>query len=298
MTASILKMDSLKFLSKLPNSSVDLVVSSPPYFIGKDYDTSCDIGDFTEAHTLLLSELKRCLKDGGSLCWQVGSHVKNGVVMPLDALVYSIFSTGENLFLRNRIIWTFAHGAHCSKRLSGRHETILWFTKGDDYYFDLDSIRTPQKYPGKRHYKGPNKGKLSGNPLGKNPGDVWDIPNVKAGHVEKTSHPCQFPVALVQRLVKSMSPQRGVVVDPYLGSGSTAIAALIEGRKFAGCDTNADYVKIARSRINDLKRGTLLVRPDEPVFVPKSTDTVAKAPEEWIKKPARRRNTYADRGNK
>ena len=110
-------------------------------------------------------------------------------------------------------------GLHCKKRLSGRYETILWFTKSDDYTFNLDPIRVPQKYPNKKYFKGKNKGKLSCNPLGKNPSDVWEIPNVKHNHVEKTEHPCQFPVELVDRLVLSLTNEGDVVFDPFLDLG-------------------------------------------------------------------------------
>lgn len=279
---TILNMDALCFLANLPEGSADLVISSPPYFMGKEYDTSTSVADFLVAHTKLLGHLVRVLKPGGSVCWQVGNHVTDNVVVPLDALVYGIFSSSPALKLRNRVIWTYGHGEHCSRRLSGRHETVLWFTKGDKYHFDLDSIRVPQKYPGKKHYKGEKKGRPSGNPLGKNPGDVWDIPNVKAGHVEKTEHPCQFPVALAQRFVRALCPQGGLVIDPYLGSGSSGIAALMEGRRFAGCDLDARYVDIALARIEDLKWGKLKVRPiDQPIHVPRENDSVAKVPYEW-----------------
>lgn len=279
----IKKQDALEFLAELKPASVDLVVSSPPYCMGKAYETSIDTADFIKTHERLAPLLVRALKDGGSLCWQIGHHVHNGVVTPLDALVYSIFEKHKELLLRNRIVWTFAHGAHASRRFSGRHETILWFTKGDEYKFDLDAVRIPQKYPGKRHYKGLKRGEPSGNPLGKNPGDVWEIPNVKAGHVEKTEHPCQFPVALVQRLVKALSSKGGLVIDPYLGSGSTGVAAAIEGRMFMGCDIEAKYVEIARDRLKELKAGNLKVRPlNQPIHVPSQNDSVARIPTEWL----------------
>ncbi len=279
----VFQKDALRFLSDLPDSSVDLVVSSPPYFMGKEYDTSCSIADFKAIHDQLSQQLVRVVKPGGSICWQVGNHVRYNIVIPLDIVVYSSFSKSDSLRLRNRIVWTFGHGAHCTLRFSGRHETILWFTKGDEYHFDLDSVRVPQKYPGKKHYKGRNHGMPSGNPLGKNPGDVWDIPNVKAGHVEKTAHPCQFPVALAQRLIKALCPSGGLVIDPYLGSGSTGIAALVEGRNFMGCDIEAKYVKIARERIRRLRQGDLKLRAlNQPIHVASKGDSVAQIPPQWL----------------
>lgn len=247
--------------------------------MGKAYENSVNTTDFLDMHERLAPLLVRVLKDGGSLCWQVGHHVHNGVVTPLDALVYTIFSRQEQLFLRNRIVWTFAHGVHASRRFSGRHETVLWFTKGKDYSFSLDAVRVPQKYPGKRHYKGPKKGEFSGNPLGKNPSDVWEIPNVKANHVEKTNHPCQFPVALVQRLIRALVPKNGFVLDPFLGSGTSAVAATVEQRKFIGCEIKPEYVSIARKRIMKVKAGGLSFRPvEKPIFVPVGTQAVAKRP--------------------
>jgi adenine-specific DNA-methyltransferase len=279
----IVHRDALLFLADLADESVDLVISSPPYFMGKEYDTSCNVDDFTAAHKLLLEHLARVVKTGGSICWQVGSHVHDNVVVPLDAIVYSVFAGHADLHLRNRIVWTFGHGMHASRRFSGRHETILWFTKGDKYHFNLDAVRVPQKYPGKKHYKGPKQGEPSGNPLGKNPGDVWEIPNVKAGHVEKTDHPCQFPVALAQRLVKALCPKNGLVIDPYMGAGSAGVAAVAEGRQFSGCDIEPRYVRIARARIKALQAGTLKTRPlDQPIHIPSKNDSVAQVPRQWL----------------
>jgi adenine-specific DNA-methyltransferase len=281
--ANVLQKDALAFLAGLQANSVDLVISSPPYFMGKEYDRSCSLDDFIETHEKLLRQLVRVVKPGGSICWQVGHHVKSNVVVPLDCIVYNTFSGSKELQLRNRIIWTFGHGAHCPKRFSGRHETILWFTKGDNFHFDLDAVRVRQKYPGKKHYKGEKRGEPSGNPRGKNPGDVWEIPNVKAGHVEKTKHPCQFPIALAQRLIKALCPKGGLVIDPFLGSGSTGIAAVLEGCVFKGCDVKAKYVKIARARFEQLRTGKLKIRPlDQPIHIPAATDSVAMVPPQWL----------------
>jgi len=251
--------DRLEFMRSLKNGSMDLIVTSPPYNIGKEYERRVPVDAYIESQAETISEAARLLHPQGSICWQVGNYVDNGEVFPLDVILYRVFKD-QGLRLRNRIIWTFGHGLHCQKRFSGRHETILWFTKGDDYTFNLDPVRVPSKYPDKKHFKGPNKGKLSGNLLGKNPSDVWDIPNVKSNHVEKTDHPCQFPVGLVERLVLSMTNPGGNVLDPYLGSGSSAVAALKNGRNAYGCDFTEEYVNIARDRIAQLEAGTLRTR--------------------------------------
>src|SRR5690606_35889755 len=102
------------------------------------------------------------------------------------------------------------------------------------------------KYPNKRHYKGPARGALSSNPKGKNPGDVWIFPNVKHNHVEKTPHPCQFPVELPERLVLALTEPGDLVLDPYMGVGSTIVAAVRHGRRAAGAEIVPEYVALAR----------------------------------------------------
>ena len=260
--------DNLAFLGALPDASVKLVVTSPPYNVGKPYERKSPLASYLEAQREVIERCVRVLHPQGSICWQVGNYVDRGEIVPLDAALYPIFKE-HGLKLRNRIVWHFGHGLHCKKRLSGRYETINWFTKGDDYTFHLDPIRVPSKYPGKRHFKGPNAGKLSGNPKGKNPGDVWMFPNVKSNHVEKTIHPCQFPVELVERLVLSMTNSGDVVLDPYMGVGSSVVAALMHGRKGYGCDTVESYVGIARERVAALQAGVLKTRPmGKPIYDP------------------------------
>jgi adenine-specific DNA-methyltransferase len=258
----------LGLLGEMPDNSVQLVVTSPPYNLGKEYEQRVSLDQYITDQESVIREACRVLSEGGSLCWQVGNHVDNGEVYPLDVVLYPVFKS-LGLQLRNRIIWHFGHGLHASRRFSGRHEAILWFTKGADYYFDLDQVRVPQKYPNKRAFKGPNVGKLTCNPLGKNPGDIWEIPNVKANHVEKTSHPCQFPVELVERLVLSMTQTGDLVLDPYGGTGSSVIAAVLNGRRGAMAEVVQEYVTIARQRLRDAEIGQLRTRPiGRPVYDP------------------------------
>lgn len=260
--------DNLSFMRDLPAESQKLIVTSPPYNIGKSYEKRSSIEKYIQAQAQVIAECVRLLSPNGSICWQVGNHVQKGEVFPLDMVLYHVFKD-HGLKLRNRIIWHFEHGLHCTNRLSGRHETILWFTKSDDYTFHLDPIRVPSKYPNKRYYKGPKAGQLSSNPLGKNPGDVWVIPNVKNNHVEKTDHPCQFPVELVERLVLSLTDEGDSVFDPYMGVGSSVVAAVKNGRVGLGCDVLPEYVEIAWDRVNRLKAGTLQTRPmNKPVYDP------------------------------
>jgi adenine-specific DNA-methyltransferase len=236
--------------------------------LGKEYEEKVDLEHYLRAQEKVIEECVRVLKPEGSICWQVGNYVENGEIIPLDILLYPLFEK-LGLHLRNRIVWHFGHGFHASNRFSGRYEVILWFTKTDNYVFNLDPVRVPQKYPKKKYYKGPKKGQLSGNPLGKNPSDVWEIPNVKSNHIEKTLHPCQFPVELIERLVLSMSNEGEWVFDPFMGVASTAIASLLHNRKVIGAEIIEDYIKIGWQRIEQAERGELQIRPmDRPVYDP------------------------------
>jgi len=269
--------DCIDFLRQIPDKSIQLIVTSPPYNIGKEYETKLDIQEYVSQQSQVIDECVRVLKNEGSICWEIGNYVNNGEIIPLDILLYDCFKS-NGLKLRNRIIWQFGHGLHCSKRFSGRYETILWFTKTENYTFNLDDVRVPQKYPGKKHFKGPNIGKYSGNPKGKNPSDVWDIPNVKSNHVEKTCHPCQFPIVLVQRLVLALSNEQDIVFDPFLGVGSTAVAGIINKRKVAGSEIIRKYYDIACERVNIAYDGRLKIRPDKPVYEPPDTLSLARNP--------------------
>jgi len=260
--------DCLQLLKNIPDESVQLIVTSPPYNIGKEYEKKLKIGTYLEQQASVIGECVRILSRRGSVCWQVGNYVDSGCIIPLDTVLYPIF-TKLGLKMRNRIVWHFEHGLHCSKRFSGRYETISWFTKSNDYVFNLDPVRVPQKYPGKKHFKGPKAGKYSCNPLGKNPGDLWVIPNVKSNHVEKTIHPCQFPVELIERLVLSMTRRDDWVFDPFLGTGTTVIAAIRHKRRGAGAEIVGKYVDLARQRIMKEMAGTLRTRPmHKPVYDP------------------------------
>ena len=280
-------------LTTIPDKSIKLIVTSPPYNLGKEYETRTEVEKYLDWQATIIQQLYRVLRDDGSICWQVGNFVDDGEVFPLDILYYPIFKS-LGLSLRNRIVWRFGHGLHASKRFSGRYETLLWFTKTENYTFNLDSVRVPSKYPGKRHYKGPNKGKLSGNPLGKNPSDVWeiiaedwetcwwDIPNVKSNHPEKTDHPCQFPIALVERCVLALTDENDWVFDPYTGVGSSLIASVMHKRKALGSEKETEYADIARERITSYFNGTLPYRQlGKPVYQPTGKEKISKVPDEW-----------------
>ena len=287
--------DIIKLLSTLPNNFAKLIITSPPYNLGKEYETRVALQTYLNTQKEIIKELIRVLAEDGNLCWQVGNFVEKGEVYPLDIYYYDIFKD-LGLFLRNRIIWHFGHGLHAKKRFSGRYETLLWFSKSKDYVFNLDPVRVPSKYPGNTHYKGPNKGKPSGNPKGKNPSDFWadivsqewetgiiDIPNVKANHPEKTVHPCQFPIELVERCVLSMTNEDDWVLDPFSGVGSTLIAAIKQNRRAMGAEKEKEYINITKDRIEKFFAGTLKIRPlGKKVHKPSGREKVSQIPEEWL----------------
>lgn len=286
--------DCFKSLQNLPDGFAKLIITSPPYNLGKVYEKATELEKYLEQLSPVINELVRVLSNEGSLCWQVGNFVESGEVFPLDIFYYQLFKE-HGFKLRNRIIWHFEHGLHASKRFSGRYETLLWFTKSDEYTFNLDAVRVPSKYPGKTYYKGDKKGQPSGNPLGKNPSDIWkilvqdwetalwNIPNVKANHPEKTLHPCQFPIELVERCVLALTDEEDWVVDPFSGVGSALLAALKNNRRAIGCEKETEYVEIAKQRIDDLVSGRLRYRPlGKPVHQPTGREKVAQMPLEWL----------------
>ncbi len=255
--------DCQRLLRELPaRTKFDLVLTSPPYNLGKKYECKRTFRKYLRMQADIIEEIVPRLKSTGSLCWQVGNYVENGFIEPLDLSLHPIFRE-HGLLLQNRIIWRFGHGLHCKKRFSGRYEVVLWYTRSDDYVFNLDAVRIPSKYPGKRNASG----QYTGHPDGKNPEDVWDIPNVVGNHKEKTIHPCQFPVGLAERLILALSRQRSLVFDPFCGVGSAGVAAALHNRRFLGAELSASYVRIAARRIDAALRGDAEYRPHgQPIY--------------------------------
>ncbi|HEX4002892.1 MAG TPA: site-specific DNA-methyltransferase [Candidatus Acidoferrales bacterium] len=294
-TSVILVGDSAETLKTVPDESMKLIITSPPYNIGKVYEEATHLDAYLENLTPIVDQLIRVLANDGSLCWQVGNYVEESEIFPLDIFYYPYFKS-RGLKLRNRVVWHFEHGLHCSKRFSGRYEVLLWFTKSDSYTYNLDSVRVPSKYPGKTNFRpGPDYGKPSGNPLGKNPSDIWKVvekdwetslwtvPNVKANHPEKTIHPCQFPIEVVERCVLALTNENDWVLDPFSGVGSAILAALRHNRKGIGCEKEEKYIEVAKQRIADFRNGTLPYRPlGKPVHQPTGREKVSQVPKEWL----------------
>ncbi len=288
----LLEGDCYNNIKKLPDNSVKLIITSPPYNLDKEYENKNTLENYLNKINPVIKEFNRVLRHDGSICWQVGNYINKSEIFPLDIFYYNFFKE-EGYKLRNRIIWHFNHGLHGTKRLSGRYEVMLWFTKSDKYTFNLDDIRVPSKYPGKTNYKpGENYGKLSGNPLGKNPSDYWEImikewelgfweiPNVKANHPEKTLHPCQFPIELVERCVFAFTNEKDIVLDPFSGVGSAMLAAIKNNRMGVGCELDKKYIKIAYEKIKLLEKGDLPYR-ELGKKISEAKGKVAKIPENF-----------------
>src|SRR5207249_2965471 len=190
--AVVFQGDCMDLLRQIPDESIQLVVTSPPYNIGKEYENRRHLNQYLEQQRMVIRECVRTLRKSGSICWQVGNYVEDSSIIP----------------------------------------------------------------------------------LGKSPGDVWTIPNVKSNHVEKTQHPCQFPVELIERLVLSMTEEDDWVLDPFLGVGTTIIAAMRHNRRGVGAEILPKYVDIALDRIKMADEGTLRIRPmNRPVFDPQDAGT-------------------------
>jgi DNA modification methylase len=297
--STLLFGDALEWLAVLPDEHFSLAVTSPPYNIGKAYETGkrWSLDTYLKFIDKIAAALVPKIAKNGSICWQVGNYIKGGEVFPLDIYTYESFHS-RGMKLRNRIIWRFNFGHNAEMRFSGRYETVLWFSKSDNYIFNLDPVRIPQMYPGKRHgaRKGELAGRPSGNPKGKNPSDfwefsaldalqkdtIWDVPNVKSNHPEHTFHPCQFPIELAERCVLALSKRGQRVLDPFVGAGTTVLAAAKHGRIGVGIDADPSYIDLARSRLELLRNGRLPMRPvGKPVRRPNPKEKVAMVPQEW-----------------
>jgi adenine-specific DNA-methyltransferase len=244
----IIRGDCLDLLRSLPDGCVDLVVSSPPYNLGKEYEYKRALAIYLDEQSQVLAESARVLSHKGSIFWQVGSFSNEGALLPLDVRIFPIL---EDLGLqpRNRIVWARQHGLHARRKFSARYETILWFTKSNDYIFNLDPIRVPQKYQNKKAWRGDNKGDYTCHPDGKNPGDIWVFRNVKHNHEEQTIHPCQFPEDMIARIVLATTNQGDLVLDPYMGTGTVAVVARDTGRHFLGAELDEKYHAVAEQRL-------------------------------------------------
>ena len=290
-------LDSLN--KKFNEPFIDMLVTSPPYNIGKEYEGDLSHEEYVALHTDVITKALPMIKKTGSICWQVGFQVnktgRSASIAPLDFLYHELFmkiakSLDIPLKLKNRIIWQFGHGGIAKTRFSGRYEVVLWYTLSDDYTFNISDVGEQQKYPGK---KSSRTGEISGQFLGKNPEDVWDfketiwdIPNVKSHHPEKTIHPCQFPIELIQRLTLALTNKEDVVFDPYAGVHSSGCSSAFLDRAYLGSELDEDYTMEGLKRVDLALNKKLEYRKGRAVMDPKESE-FSVMPEAWLRMSAK-----------
>lgn len=247
---AIYKGDCLQLMKQLPDEIVDLTVTSPPYNIGKDYETRLHLNEYLDWCEDWIKEIHRLTIDNGSLWLNLGyleiPHKAKAVPIP-----YLLWDRTP-FYLIQEVVWNYAAGVACRKRFSPRNEKFLWYAKNESSYtFNLDDVRDSDvKYPNQK-----KNGKLKCNPLGKNPSDVWQITKVTSGKnrssIERTPHPAQFPTALIERIIKASSNKGDLILDPFMGSGSTAETALRDNRYVIGFELDDEHIGYAEDRITN-----------------------------------------------
>lgn len=242
--------DCLDYMRKIDKEVIDLTVTSPPYNIGKEYEKPLPLNEYIDWCESWMGEIHRITSPEGSFWLNIGylEVPDKAKALPIPYLLWN----RTNFYMIQEIIWNYGAGVAGRKFFSPRNEKLLWYVKdSENYTFNLDEIRDKNvKYPNQK-----KNGKLKCNPLGKNPSDVWQIPKVTSGtnrsSKERTPHPAQFPVSLIERVVKGSSNEGDIILDPFLGSGTTTIVALANKRKFIGFEINEGYCDLAARRIND-----------------------------------------------
>lgn len=248
--------DSLEVLARLNTSVIGLTVTSPPYNIGKDYERPLALGEYIAWSEEWMKHVYACTREDGQFWLNLGyvPVQDRGKAVPLPYLLWD----KSPFFLVQEIVWNYGAGVAARMSFSPRNEKFLWYVKDpSSYLFDLDSIRDPDvKYPNQK-----KNGRLKCNPLGKNPTDVWAFPKVTSGRNrssrERTSHPAQFPKAVIERIVRACSVPTDLVLDPFLGSGTSAEVAFELGRPFLGIEIRTDYLDIASERLEQARLRSL-----------------------------------------
>ncbi len=245
-------IDCVEFMDKIKSPLMNLTITSPPYNIGKEYEEIQNSDNYLKWCKNWLSQIFEITDYSGAFWLNLGYfELQNiGKAVPINYLLWD----KTDFYFMQEIVWYYKAGVAAKKYFSPRNEKYLWYVKNQDRYtFNLDSIRDPEvKYPNQK-----KNGRLKCNPLGKNPANVWEIPKVTSGKnrasKERVDHPAQFPLAILDRIVKSSSNEQDLVFDPFIGSGSVAISGIKNNRQVVGCDINADYLDIAVDRIKQQK---------------------------------------------
>jgi adenine-specific DNA-methyltransferase len=241
--------DCLELMAKIEVSAIDLTITSPPYNIGKEYETKLELTEYLRWVGEWSAEISRVTSDRGQFWLNLGYVEVPGLgrAVPLPYMLWDKIP----FYLRQEVIWAYGAGTTTSTAFAPRNEKFLWYMKNPkDYTFNLDAVRDPDvKYPNQK-----KNGKIKVNPLGKNPGDVWYLPKVTSGSQrsskERMPHPAQFPEAVIERIMLASSNAGELVLDPFMGSGTTAAVAARLGRQCVGFELRTDYIKTAAARID------------------------------------------------
>lgn len=248
-------------MEEIDDNSVDLVVTSPPYNIdiqygqkwkdrkpveskGKKYSDDMEEEEYRKMLEKVFDECKRVLKDSGSI-WV---NLKNKINKKDIETPFWVFEYFNDMHMKNMVIWQYDWGAASGNRFSPSYEYFFWWSMDkEDYKFNLDNVKVPVE-----HFR-PDRW----NSQLKNPGDVWEIPRVSGNFEERTNHPAQFPEELIKRIILSCTDRDDVVLDPFMGSGTTAKVARDAGRKYIGYEVEEEYIEICEERLSGGRQATL-----------------------------------------
>jgi len=250
---AIYQGDCLELMRQLPDEVIPLTVTSPPYNIGKEYEEALSIGKYIDWCESWIREIHRLTMRSGAFWLNLGyvSLAQRANAIPIPYLLWDRVP----FYLIQEVVWNYGAGVAAKKFFSPRNEKFLWYVKNQrNYVFNLDDVRDPNvKYPNQK-----KNGKKKCNPIGKNPSDVWQFPKVTSGKNrssrERTAHPAQFPIAVIDRIVKACSNRGDLILDPFVGSGSLIEAALMNDRVAVGIEINAEYAEIAGQRVESYLR--------------------------------------------
>lgn len=231
--------DCLQILSGIPDNSIDLIFADPPFNIGIKYDIHYDKMSYDEYYQWCEKWIKEChrlLKSNGSIYIAIGDEF---------AAEINIILKRTGFYFRNWIIWYYTFGQNQRKKFNRSHTHILYFTKDkENFVFNDKDIRVPSArqmiYNDKRAH-----------PLGKVPDDVWQFPRVCGTFKERIgNHPCQMPENLLELIIKASSNEQDIVLDPFGGTGTTAVVAKKLNRHYITMDISPEYYNIIIKRIS------------------------------------------------
>jgi adenine-specific DNA-methyltransferase len=259
--------DSAQLLPALTATTVrvDLTLTSPPYNIGKEYERHLPVEEYLDWCSRWMTQIFHATAPKGAFWLNLGYFEipGRGLCVPISYLLWG----RSPFYLLQEIIWHYGAGVTTARRFSPRNEKWLFYVRdASSYTFNLDAVRDPNvKYP---HQK--KNGKYRCNPQGKNPSDVWEIPKVTTGENrssrERTAHPAQFPLPVVERIIKVSSNLLDLILDPFAGSASSGIAASALGRLFVGIEIREDYCALAVSRYKEFRRVKLELERQASLF--------------------------------